>query len=451
MGPPSVATFTFPADTNNDLKITAAELPSGMPLLAQVTALRVDATCHVDIQDQGSGISYGMGTFSAGGVAMVTLNGLANQDNGSTPLQALITCMGPPQRTNDLATDTDAKLILNIDRIPPTCAITAPTVMVIGPNDDADTTKPGYQLRAIGTATGETTIELKLSGGSSNQTSMPQSMPPNDTLLFDFDIPTTGDTTYTITVVATDDFGNTCTANRTIEADFVAPVLTITSPSAANSPYSSFTIPVTLTATDVGNHVEGQNVICMDPLGGPGGTLKVVNGVASNPMGMFMPGMQTMTCTGDGHRGQHLHARHGDVHGQQQRLFVPDHFHEAGDEPCDIDAVERHRDEQRPRLHVPDADERRVRRQDDHPDAGSHDHRKRRGKRERHLHADRDVDGHEQHDGHLQGDHRRRDDVVGQPRHRRQPADSDDRDARERRDSERPAESPRRLRACSAR
>src|SRR6185295_19384189 len=151
-----------------------------------------------------------------------------------------------------------------------------PSRTLIGLGDDADTNTTGFQLRTFGTANGELTMELALMGGAMPQTTGPQT-PTNDSLLHDFTIPATGTTTYTVVLTAKDGAGNSCIAMRPVDSDFVGPVATITSPTDAGSPYSSFSIPVSVSVTDQGNHAEMQDVTCTSTLGNIGGPFKVMN------------------------------------------------------------------------------------------------------------------------------------------------------------------------------
>lgn len=296
MGDPDVTNFAFQGDANNDKVINFDEaVAAGNKITAVITTVRA-AGCGVKVVDQGDATKiYGSGTVAGGGVAAIDLNALPNDMDGQYNLQAIITCAGSPPKMNNVQTDVEAKSALRIDRVKPTCTLVDPSVTLIGPADDADTNAPGFQLRTFGTATGELTLELALTGGATPQMTGPQP-PTNDSLLKDFTIPATGTTTYTAVLTARDGAGNSCIAMRPVDTDFVAPVVTITSPTAAGSPYAMFMIPVTATVTDVGNHVNGQGMRCTSNGGNIGGPFPIANEIASGT-GSFMVGMQTISCT----------------------------------------------------------------------------------------------------------------------------------------------------------
>jgi large repetitive protein len=295
-GEPDVTSFTFQGDANNDKVINADEaMAAGNKITAVIATTRAFPNCTVSVVDQGNNaMVYGPSVgIPANGIANVDLTMLTNPMEGTYNLQAIIECTGMPPRIHNIATDVEAKSALRVDRVKPTCNVTAP--VLVGPAQDDDPLTPGFQIRVQGTGGGAATFELTLMGGAMPQTSGAQS-PMNDTLLHDFTIPAAGATVYMVQLIARDSAGNTCAAGQSVETDFVPPVVTITSPTQAGSPYAMFMIPVTAMVTDQGNHANGQNMVCTSSLGNIGGPFPVMNDMATG-MGSFMAGMQTITCT----------------------------------------------------------------------------------------------------------------------------------------------------------
>ncbi|MBK7862799.1 MAG: VCBS repeat-containing protein [Archangiaceae bacterium] len=255
-GDPDVTSFKFQQDTNDDKLITAAELPkaSTAPITALITTVRAtDPACRVDVVDRATQQTYLSGPVTVvNGVATVSLTGLSNPTTGSFTLQAKINC---PSKTHDAPNDPEANVVLTVDRVPPTCGLDAPNQAVLGPNDDADTTRPGFQLRTIATLENGTTGELSVTGtladGGMVDLKSGMRVPVNGIISQDFDIPDSGTTSYKVSFNGVDDAGNGCTAQRDASVDFDPPIVVLTSPTAdGGSPYIMQTLP--LTATVVG-------------------------------------------------------------------------------------------------------------------------------------------------------------------------------------------------------
>ncbi len=291
-GAPDVTSFTFMGDTAPTGVLNDAEITAAGGIIASIATVRA-AGCSLAVVEQGSGAMRGMvAMIPSNGVASVTLAGFTNPNEGSYNLEARITCTG---RTHDVSMDPEARTLLGIDRVKPTCMVMEPSVTLIGPADDADTTTPGFQLRTFGTSMGATKIELSLTGGAAPQ--MTGMQPPmNDGLLHDFTIPATGTATYSVVVTASDNAGNTCSAPRQVEVDFVGPVVNITSP-ADGGTYNMFTIPVTATVNDGASpHLMGVDMQCTSNPPGIGGPFPISNGVAMGT-GNFNVGSYTISCT----------------------------------------------------------------------------------------------------------------------------------------------------------
>lgn len=290
---PVVLMMLFPQDTAMPIgTLNSVELPT-------TASLRVDLTTQfaiggtVEIINQANNMPLAPPTPITDSAVTVLIPSAALTDGGYM-LFAKIT---KAALTNDPATNPEAVKALTLARTPPTCAVVLPMKAVVGPNDDADSV-PGYQLRASGTGSATSaSIELTLSGGATPQTSGEKPLVSGGNSS-DFTIPATGSTTYTVTVIARDAQGNECRSTKMVTVDFEPPVCSITSPTAAGSPYAAYNIP--LSATSVGGN-GGTVAFSTDlpqvrDLSSP---LAVTNGVSPAYTGSFTAGAQVVTavCT----------------------------------------------------------------------------------------------------------------------------------------------------------
>jgi hypothetical protein len=295
MGDPAIATFKFQGDANSDNVLNATEAPLGQAVVALLTAQRAEG-CQVSVVDQTDMTKppYGMGTFT-NGAASVTLAGTENLSTGGLNLQAKITCAGTPPRMNDLTTNAAATTMVTFKRVAPTCTLVSPSKMVLGPLDDADPMTTGYQVDTLGMATGADTLEMKMSSPAGMQTTGPQAA-GNGTLSHRFTEPQSGETTYTVTLIASDTAGNSTPCARAVTLDFVGPTVTITSPAATMSPYNTFNVD--LSADIMG----GAGGTATFTIMGPTGTI-VVGPVAVTGTSVTVPysfpvaGMYTVSVT----------------------------------------------------------------------------------------------------------------------------------------------------------
>lgn len=284
--PPKVLTVSFPQDTAMPTgTLNSVELPT-------TAMLRVDLTTQfalggtVELINTANNMVLGTASISNAAVSVqVPSAGLAD---GAYVLFAKIT---KGSLSNTQTANPDAVKMISLDRTPPTCMVTAPTAMVLGPTGDADSTKAGYQLRTTATASAKaTTLEIKLTGGATPQTSGPQT-PVAMAVSRDFDVPSTGTVAYTVTAEAKDSAGNLCTATKTVTVDFDCPTLTIASPDGGVE--TTFNVPIVA-------NVSGGNGGTVDwKVTDTSGTrdlgiLPTANGVSSG-VGSFINGAQTIS------------------------------------------------------------------------------------------------------------------------------------------------------------
>ncbi|MBL8954296.1 MAG: hypothetical protein JNK82_26190 [Myxococcaceae bacterium] len=292
-GAVDVTSFTFAGDANNDKILNDAEATTAGGIIANIATTNA-VGCSLVVTEVGSSTARGtVPMIPVNGVATVTLTGFANPMQGDYNLEARITCAG---RTHDVANDPEARTMLSIDRVRPTCMLVDPSVAIIGPANDADPNAAGYQLRTFGTAMDANPIEIELSltGGATPQTTGFQP-PMNGGLLRDFTIPAAGAVLYTVVMSVRDEAGNTCAATRPVRSDFVAPVVTITAP-ANGGTFNMFTMQVTANVTDEGMNVEDSQMVCTSNNGSIGGPFDV-NGNTATGTGNFMAGTYTISCT----------------------------------------------------------------------------------------------------------------------------------------------------------
>ncbi len=286
-GDPDVTSFTFMGDANNDKVINQAEFNASNMQVTAVVATSNAIGCSLSIVDQGEVTRVFAAPVAVSGSTTSRQLNLPNTTDASYNLQALLTDC-PGGRLHNVAADVEAKSTLRIDTQAPTCALLAPAKDVLGPNDDASLSAD-FQLRALGTATGAMSMELRLMGGGLNSATGFVSPDVNGELSHDFTVPATGTVSYLIAAEARDAAGNACSASRSVQVKYDPPVVVITSPTAANSPYNMLTIPLIATVTG------GEGGTVRFQTGSRDlGTFTVVNGAVSGS-GAFQPGQQTVT------------------------------------------------------------------------------------------------------------------------------------------------------------
>lgn len=295
--PPEVTAFVIDADTNSDNVLNSAELPANPAALnVSITTARAIG-CQLAIKYMGNDVA----TRAIDALTVpvsIPASALAGLVDAQVyTLLAQITCADG--RRNDATVNLAATKQFGIDRVAPSCALLSPSKLVYGPSDDDDPATTGFQLRTLGQAGGDGSLmELILSApGTTTQRTGPQSA-AGGTLSRDFVIPNTGDTQYSVVLEVFDAAGNLCTVARSVQADFVAPGVTITAPTASPPDKTSYNLPVALTVTGVSAGTTA--VITTTP---SGGSVQSVCGglVPANGMfgctGSFAGGAQVVTAT----------------------------------------------------------------------------------------------------------------------------------------------------------
>ncbi len=217
--PPTVMACTFPQDTNNDFKLTAAELPPGTPVQLTVT------------------------TMNGTGAALSA----TNSNPASAPIMNETATIAVPGPTAD-GTFTVAGVVVTrgtqtaMCPTPPSISIARVANCTIenttseaprGLADDADSATAGFQIRATATRTAGMAQTARFRLGNETRTIDLNAMANASA---DFTVPATGTQSYPIILEGTDSNGNPCivtNGTRTVPVDFDPPVVTITSPTAS--------------------------------------------------------------------------------------------------------------------------------------------------------------------------------------------------------------------------
>ncbi|MDP3237400.1 MAG: hypothetical protein Q8N26_31725 [Myxococcales bacterium] len=262
--PPVIVSCTFPQDVNGDGTLNAAELPTGTQVSVRV------------LTTNGAGA-----TFSA---------------PGSNPAMAPIVndtaTIGVPGPTGDgtfsvtgtVTRGTGAPTcspMIRVARTPPMCMNT--TASLVGPNNDANPMSPGFQLALLGTvSTAVDSARFEVEPGSLSATAMIANGMAGGILT----IPTTGDVTYSTTLIAVDAVGNECRSQKDVRANFAGPRLTVTSPVNPDGGAVDFAqTPQSITIVSVG--LENGRQICVDAQVGAGAPAQVGCGTVSNNSSTF--------------------------------------------------------------------------------------------------------------------------------------------------------------------
>ncbi len=262
--PPVIVSCTFPQDVNGDGTLNAAELPMGTQVSVRV------------LTTNGAGA-----TFSA---------------PGSNPAMAPIVndtaTIGVPGPTGDgtfsvtgtVTRGTGAPTcspMIRVARTPPMCMNT--TASLVGPNNDANPMSPGFQLALLGTvSTAVDSARFEVEPGSLSATAMIANGMAGGILT----IPTTGDVTYSTTLIAVDAVGNECRSQKDVRANFAGPRLTVTSPVNPDGGAVDFAqTPQSITIVSVG--LENGRQICVDAQVGAGAPAQVGCGTVSNNSSTF--------------------------------------------------------------------------------------------------------------------------------------------------------------------
>lgn len=246
---PTVACGGFPQDTNHDGIINSSELAMGADL--KVTANTTNT------------INGGTVTVTEGSSQLATQNPTTPNFDLQIPSASVTdgshsyTLTASKGGANATATCT-----INVQRTATTsCGIIAPlkasgacgSVTVLGPKGDADTTKAGFQLAVAASVNASAvTTKITVSGGATLDSGALTAN--NNQVATSFDLPATGTTAYTITETSTDANGNSCTDSVDVSVDYDAPTVTLTSPTAAGSPYTVYDVPFAVTVNDTNSN-----------------------------------------------------------------------------------------------------------------------------------------------------------------------------------------------------
>ncbi|XXF76759.1 VCBS repeat-containing protein [Myxococcaceae bacterium GXIMD 01537] len=292
---PLVRGLTLEGDTNGDLRLNAAELPSGAPQLSVVVEGLEDGSPVVVRNASSPATVYGQGTVT-GGRATVALNAIPTNIEGTYNVVVTVTdAAGNPNRVSNptplYPLNTAAFLSFRVDRVAPSLVVSAPTRATLGPADDASSAA-GFQLRV--------TVNTDRDVGANGvhmELSAPQVVadvsPVDLVATHDFTLPATGTVDYILTLSAVDESGNRSAQTvRGVRVDLEAPTLSVVSPT-ANTVYDTTDLAVRV---DVGNG-EGLPVRIVSQVGNFAaqlvGELTVVSGVAQGTI-HFPRGVQTV-------------------------------------------------------------------------------------------------------------------------------------------------------------
>lgn len=290
MDVPKVLTVAFPQDTQSPVgTLSSSELPNNADLRIDVTTMNADQGT-VEIRNAANDMPLAAPVTIVGSAATVQVPAAMLVD-GMPTFFAKVT---KGALSNTQATNMEAVKGIILDRSAPTCVISAPLKTELGPNDDADATTMGYQLRAVGsTDMSAATLQFKITGGAALIAPSGEKAPVMNALSHDFTIPLTGSVTYALSLEAKDLAGNTCTATKMITADFEGPTLAIVSPDGGTE--TSFNVPLIASVMNGnGGTVEWK---VTDSTGVRDlGIVGVDAGVASS-VGSFLSGPQTISAT----------------------------------------------------------------------------------------------------------------------------------------------------------
>ena len=258
---PVVVTATLAGDANNDKTLNLAESPSGDPTL-NITVTGAANGSTVTVVNVATGATIGAQTTIANGAASVPLAlSLAATADQAFNIEVRVVEQ-PSGNTNNQTGATAANAInpaafvsFRVDRVPPTCSVTSPNRAQLGVADDASG-NAGYQLRGTvqtSSDVGPSGVVMTLTGGSAPATFTGGPASGGSTVTNDFTVAGTGTVNYSLAVSCTDSAGNAVNAAAVaVIVDNDPPTgCAITSPTAANSPYTATRVlPITVTASN---------------------------------------------------------------------------------------------------------------------------------------------------------------------------------------------------------
>ncbi|PTL83808.1 Ig-like domain repeat protein [Vitiosangium sp. GDMCC 1.1324] len=258
---PRVTSIVVDQDLDHDGQVNLAELSPGIPPTLTVYVSGVENGRKVQVRDVSGVTLFGQADVS-GGIAHVSLTGLPNPVEASYSLVALVTDTAgnanktvAPSPLDPLNLEAFAQF--RLDRLAPLLEdVTPADKTVFGPADDADSSTAGYQVRLSARTSadvGSEGVEVNVTPLNETRKSTPSALKISEL----FTVPTSGATTYTFRIQATDEAGNQTTVTRTATVDFEPPVLVPVAPTPAAGSQLDSSI-VTLRAQVTG--AEGRTV-----------------------------------------------------------------------------------------------------------------------------------------------------------------------------------------------
>lgn len=285
-------TRDLPQDTNNDDRLSIAELGGAQPQLVfglgcgDTSVATLAATSPVVVRDIVGGVAAGVrpstAVFAAGQYT-VTLTGTYATE---VDLNLFVELTDIAGNRNQLAAMNDPAtwIDLRIDPVAPVCSITSPSAPLLGiaqvPGGNLDV------LVATSADVGTGGVNLTFTGQTARVLTPTLSQAQSTYSL-------TGDNTYTIGATCTDQSGNPSNATAvTTRVDLVAPTCNITSPA---NPAVSSANDVTTTVAVTG--VSAGTVTIASSLAGITNNLLTVSGAAATGLVRYPNGVQTVTAS----------------------------------------------------------------------------------------------------------------------------------------------------------
>ncbi|AKJ06937.1 RTX toxin [Archangium gephyra] len=249
---PRVTSIVVDDDDNEDGQLNLSESPVGVPPTVTVSFTGVEDGRKVQVRDAKGATLFGQADVS-GGVARVPLTGLPNQVEASYSLVAVVS--DAASNSNKISSPTPLDPVnlaafaqFRLDRFPPVLAdVSPPDKTVFGPRDDMVPATPGYQLLLSARTSpdvGAEGVEIQVAPSGELRKLTPSALKISEP----FTVSTSGLTTYTFRLQATDEAGNQTVVTRTATVDFEAPVLVPVAPTPASGSELSSSI-VELRAT----------------------------------------------------------------------------------------------------------------------------------------------------------------------------------------------------------
>jgi len=227
---PRITRLALENDANRDGQLNRVEQPTGAPVVT-VSVTGLEEGRLVQVRDANGVTLFGQAAVS-GGTARVPLSGLPSPE-ARYSLVALVTDksgngnkVSSPTPLDPL--NVEAFMQFRLDRIAPALEVTSLAKTLLGPGDDADPAD-GYQLALTAVTSGDVGVEgveVELSPLGVLRKSTPVALKISEL----FTVPSSGTTSYTFRIQATDEAKNTTTVTRTVTVDLDPPGLTPVSP-----------------------------------------------------------------------------------------------------------------------------------------------------------------------------------------------------------------------------